>query len=232
MVNISVSKAIDNVAVLMARIETLTNCEVRVGIPADKTARKDTKAPITNAALAYIHEFGSPLKKIPARPFLFPGIRKAAPLIAKLLGQGARAAVNVKAGVPDDVAMKALHAAGMAARNSVVREITDPAPPFVPLKPATIRGRLRKTQAGRRKLRQLKQIKQAAGWNYHKANAALSMWAEAGNIHPLIDTAQLRAAITYVIRPSKGSSWAVGGRRNTPGGVTITGLNLSEQKYR
>jgi len=87
----------------------------------------------------------------------------------------------------------------MVARNSVVREITDPAPPFAPLSPVTIRARLRRTQAGRRKLMQLS-----------KQGKPLGVWAQernkAGNpnIRPLIDTGQLRASITYVVRARPG----------------------------
>jgi hypothetical protein len=126
--------------------------------------------------------------------------------------------------------MRTLNAVGMTARNSVVRAITDPEPPFVPLKPATVRARLRKTAAGRRKLKRLGQIKAAAEWNATKANEALSMWAEAGNIKPLIDTGQLRAAVTYVIRPARDAAQKLRDRNDAR--KRIISSDVNEQKYR
>jgi hypothetical protein len=221
-----VTKTVDNTRALFEKIEALTKKQVLVGVPQMKTFRRqegDFKPDfISNAALAYIHEFGSPAHNIPARPFLFPGIRKASKHIIALLKAGAKAAIA--AGVPlppaygdpmgpaksdaaaakasADEAEKTLHAVGLAARNAVVRAITNPDPKFVPLKPATIRARLRRTGAGRRKLKTLGMIKAAAGWTGNQSNQALTEWAEAGNIRPLIDTGQLRASITYVIRDS------------------------------
>ena len=190
---IGVRKTIDNVDKIRERMATLTKSDVLVGIPAEKASRPGT--PINNAALAYIHEFGSPAQNIPARPFLFPGVRAIQPQAIALFKQGGR---DVLQGATSPSVV--LNKVGLLARNSVVNAITDPVPPFVPLKPATIRARLRKTAAGRRKLRGLKKIKDAASWDQAQSNAALSMWAEAGNIHPLIDTGQLRAAISYVVR--------------------------------
>jgi len=183
-----IRKTIDNVGGLLARVAELTTSDVLVGVPEAKGARKDGQ--ITNASLAYIHEFGSPASNIPARPFLFPGVRKIRPQAIAMLKQGAIDALN---GSGKSVS-QTLNSVGMLARNSVVNEITDPDPAFVPLRPATIRARLRRTAAGRRKIKQLK----AKG-------IALTTWAEtivdgSANIHPLIDTGQLRAAITYVVR--------------------------------
>jgi hypothetical protein len=224
---VTVTQTVDNVDQLLDRVAVLTNCDVLVGVPAQKTGRQESGP--TNAMLAYVHEFGSPLKNIPARPFLIPGVRKAANQITAVMAQGAHDVMTGKQQNP----LVVLNKAGMIARNSVVDEITDPEPPFVPLKPATIRARLRKTAAGRRKLRGLKKIGTAAGWSGTQSNQALSVWAgERGNIHPLIDTGQLRAAITYVIRPGRGSSAMVGGRRDTKGSTVITALNLNQQQYR
>ncbi len=184
----NVRKTIDKVTELLRRVTELTGNDVLVGVPADKSGRK--QGPVSNAALAYIHEFGSPARHIPARPFLYPGIRKARPEIIATMKQGAKDVLHGKQ------AMTVLNKVGMLARNSVVREITDPAPPFVPLAASTIRARLRRTAAGRRKLRQIK-----------KRGVAVTQWAQEidpktgdVNIHPLIDTGQLRASITYVVR--------------------------------
>lgn len=189
MPDIGVTKTVDNVARLLANVAELTASDVLVGVPAAKTARKD--GAITNASLAYIHEFGSPAHNIPARPFLFPGVRRIQAQAKAVLRQGA---LDVLRGVAKvDVV---LNKVGILARNSVVNEITDPEPPFIPLRPATIRARLRRTAAGRRQLRQIK-TKRSAGVPMEQA---LTEWAETGgNIHPLLDTGALRASISYVV---------------------------------
>jgi hypothetical protein len=55
---------------------------------------------------------------------------------AAALQAGAAAAMR---GV-DGAGMRALHRAGMIARNSIVKEITNPSPPFAPLSPRTMRA--------------------------------------------------------------------------------------------
>lgn len=88
--------------------------------------------------LAYIHDNGSPVKNIPRREFLRPGIQAGKAKIILRLGQGARLAVN------GDIASieKALTAAGLEAQKSVRAKITTG--PFVKLKDATIAARRRK----------------------------------------------------------------------------------------
>jgi len=180
---IDMVKTVDRVSELMAQVTALTAKQVLVGVPSDKTPRKGS--PITNASLAYIHEFGSPARNIPARPFLFPGVRKARNEVVQVLADGAKRAIEGESNAAED----ALERAGIIARNYVVREITDPQPPFTPLQSKTIQARLRRTQAGRRQLRQLR-----------KEGTKLTDWAEAGNVHPLVDSGQLRASVTYVVR--------------------------------
>jgi hypothetical protein len=101
-------------------------------------------------------------------------------------------------------AERILEEVGMAARNSVVREIRDPAPPFAPLQPATIRARLRRTAAGRRKLRAITAGGKQLGMKMPQilTSYAQSTWdaVSGANMKPLIDTGQLRAAISYVVR--------------------------------
>jgi hypothetical protein len=189
MADFDVRKVIDNVGKIIGNVNALTKSDVLVGVPAAKTGRD--QGPITNASLAFIHEHGSPLHHLPARPFLMPGIKRIQAQAIAMMKQGALDALTGPLPNVD----KVLNKVGILARNSVVNEITDPDPPFVPLKPATIRARLRKTQAGRRKLKQIK-----------KRGVTVTQWAAETdasgnpNIHPLIDTGQLRASITYVIR--------------------------------
>lgn len=69
-------------------LQALTRRRVLVGIPQDGTERTDG-APINNAQIGYINEFGFPAQNIPARPHLVPGIRKAAPTIIRLMKEAA-----------------------------------------------------------------------------------------------------------------------------------------------
>lgn len=63
----------DETETVLRNISALTGRRVLVGIPESTAERGDTK--INNAMLGYIHEFGSPARNIPARPFLLPGVR-------------------------------------------------------------------------------------------------------------------------------------------------------------
>ena len=188
-----VKKVVDNLSELLERVKAMTETQVMVGIPREKNARRD--GPIGNAALAYIHEFGSPAHNIPARPFLCPGIKRVREEIVNELHEGGKAALTGEKFNVD----RTMHRVGIIARNSVVNEITDPDPAFAPLKPATIRARLRRTAAGRRKLKQIK----GRGIPLTQWAAEIDPGSGSANIHPLIDTAQLRAAITYVIRKAE-----------------------------
>ena len=69
----------DKVNAVVGSITKLVGKQVLVGIPEANGSRQDPEesAPVTNAALGYIHEFGSPRANIPARPFLIPGVRKS-----------------------------------------------------------------------------------------------------------------------------------------------------------
>jgi hypothetical protein len=183
-----IRKTVDNVAELLHRVNSLAGSDVVVGVPSDKAARKQGE--INNATLAYWHQWGT--QHIPARPFLTQGIAKIRGEAQRMLREGAKNALHGKGNV-DTV----LNKIGILARNAVVSEITDPEPPFAPLKAATVRARLRRTKAGLRQLRTLQRRAKQAG---QTTTEAILDWAGEGNAKPLIDTGQLRAAITYVVR--------------------------------
>lgn len=151
----------------------LAKTDVLVGIPADKTGRRDT--PITSAALGFIHEYGSPAANIPPRPFLIPGIRAAAPRTTVYLAQAAKAAMDGNA----ERMERAMHAAGLAASVSVQSTIRAGISP--PLQASTVAGRRRRS----------------AGSSYRRKASAASQ------VTPLIDTGQLLASITYALRERK-----------------------------
>ena len=111
----------------------ISKSEVLVGIPADKTQRK--KGPINNASLMFVFSKGSPLKKIPARPWLEPAIKLNKDLISPHLGAAAKAVLN-----HDPVrAERELRLAGPVAANAAKRWPTDPRNGWKPNAPATIR---------------------------------------------------------------------------------------------
>lgn len=121
---------------ILDTVERLTENEVLVGVPATKTDRdSEEKTPITNAAIGYINEFGSPSQNIPARPHLFPGIRDVQERISARLRTAARSALmgNVQA------VEAAQNAVGLMCQNSVRAKITAGLSPA--LSPRTIEAR-------------------------------------------------------------------------------------------
>jgi phage gpG-like protein len=161
--NAVVKLAVDNSVALRQSLRKLEKNQVLVGVPAEKAPRdpEEQRGPINNAALAYIHNFGSPSGNIPARPFMEPGIKDNTDKIVPYLEAAAREAVLGNAsGVT-----KNLTAAGITAATGIKMKIQTG--PFIPLKPSTIAQRQRRGRMGTR---------------------------------PLIDTGQLRNAITFVVR--------------------------------
>lgn len=134
---ISVLKVVDGMAKLVEAVAQLRASQVLVGVPAEEAPRDDNE-PINNAALAYIHNYGSPAANIPARPFMEPGIKAAQDQITDGLKIAARSAIEgrvqgVEAG---------LNRAGISASESVRHQINDG--DFTPLAPSTIADRLAK----------------------------------------------------------------------------------------
>jgi len=114
--------------------------DVLVGIPEGKSERED--ADISNAAIGYINENGSPAQNIPARPHLVPGVRKAQSETLLLLKSAAQSILTGDSAA----ANRSLEQAGTLAANSVKSFITNAE--FVPLAPATIRNRLSRGRTG------------------------------------------------------------------------------------
>jgi phage gpG-like protein len=150
----------DRVPEVLKAIRALTKKNVVVGITTSTAARSDG---LSNAELGYIHNFGSPLKNIPQREFLGPGIDTAKDPIVALLRAGAAGVWKVQA--PETYINQILNAVGLVAQTAVQMKITEG--PFEPLKPTTIAARRRRGHQGSK---------------------------------PLIDSGQLRKAITYEIR--------------------------------
>lgn len=113
----SVSKSGPGLATLVKRIRQIQQSDVLVGIPAERTARKDE--PINNASLLYLHTHGSPLNNIPARPVIEPAIEEKRELIAPHL---AAAGKQVLSSHPED-AERELKLAGTIAANAAKRYV-------------------------------------------------------------------------------------------------------------
>ena len=67
---------------LKNKITKLDQYSVKVGVPSGAAPYKDGTS---TAVIAAVHEFGSPVNNIPARPFLRPGTQNAMPKVKKLL---------------------------------------------------------------------------------------------------------------------------------------------------
>lgn len=133
----------DNLPAMRAGLKLLEDEQVLVGVPAEKAPRTSAEAKakgmeINNAALAYIHNYGSPANNIPARPFLEPGIENAKDSISTQMQKAGDAAMAGKR----DAVHNNLEAVGLMASTSVKMKIRTG--PFAPLGAATIRARERR----------------------------------------------------------------------------------------
>lgn len=134
----------DEVKNVITNIEAMTGKRVLIGIPDANAGRKD--GPMTNAALGYIHENGSPARNIPARPFLVPGVEEAAPKAIEAMKKFAAQGLTDPAAVD-----KGLNAAGLIAQASVKNRIRNSVG-FAPLSEATLAERKRTGKKGTKPL--------------------------------------------------------------------------------
>lgn len=172
---------VDRLKEVLQSINGLVQKQVLVGIPDSAPERKDD-APLSNAAIGYIQETGSPANNLPARPFLVPGVAAAQPKTLPQLQKATEAALDGNL----NGAERRMSAAGMAAQNSVRKRINSGISPA--LSEVTLRERARRGRKGA----QEELDRRAAG---EKPGIDLAK--------PLVDTGQLRNSITYVIRKRK-----------------------------
>lgn len=154
-VNVRISR--DNSRTLTAAMSTLEQNQVLVGIPAEKAPRtseeaKAIGAKINNAALGYIHNFGSPAQNIPQRQFLEPGIKDANDGIVVRMIMAAQGALD---GRPEQVKNN-LNAVGIIASSSVNAKISSNIPP--PLAASTLAARRRRGRTGTKTLVDIGQL--------------------------------------------------------------------------
>lgn len=178
----TVTTVIDNVKAVTSTITGMTGKRVYVGVPSSNNARGD--GPVGNAVIGYVMEHGDPKHNVPARPHLVPGIRAVHKETMDGLHKAARFALEGQ----ETEMMKALSAIGLRAVSSVKNVIRSKIPP--PLAESTIAARLRRTQAGQRRLKRMR-----------NQGTDLAKWG-AQNLTPLIDTSSYIKSITYVVRDS------------------------------
>ena len=118
-------------------VSKLLRQKVYVGVPASSMS-SDSK--VSNAVIAYVQDQGDEALHIPARPFLEPGVRDAAPKIATAMEQAAAAAIRNDASGVD----RGLNAVGLVCQAAVKARMV--AGPFAPLAPATIYSRQHRTE--------------------------------------------------------------------------------------
>jgi len=166
---------------LFSAMSKITKQELFVGVPQDKTVRKDEKAAMNNATLAYIHDNGSPANNIPARPFMKPGIEASSGPVAQRFKAAAKQALHGELAA----AKSNLNAAGLAAQSAIKNAINEGIAP--PLKDATLKARIRNKTAVKGAKMELasRQAGNQAGMAYAK---------------PLVATGQLRNSISYVLK--------------------------------
>jgi hypothetical protein len=163
-------------------LKNISKLEVLVGIPAEKASRKGDK--INNAELMYVLTHGSPLRHIPATPIIEPAIelKKNRDPISAELSEAAKSMLDGKR----DATITHLKRAGLTGQNAVRAYFTDPANGWPANAESTIQRKLAKLKGKKRKAA-LAQIEAQGG-------------DTTGVVTRNIDTAQLRSAVTYVVK--------------------------------
>lgn len=190
---------------LIDRIQTMSQKYVVVGVTSDKAPREPKKKPLrnpkkkvsnktgeertNNAALAYLHENGSPADRIPPRPFMRQGIAEMRKEIPVILSNGIHKELDGKKGALN----QSMHAVGLRAKNSIQGYIRDSSH-FVPLSDLTIEKRAAdRENSSFHKNKPLYQELRKAGFDRQQAQRMTGF-------KPLIDTGALLASINYGIR--------------------------------
>lgn len=177
----------DRLKEVLESISGLVDKQVLVGVPDSTAGNRDESGEISNAAIGYIQENGSPANNIPARPHLVPGVANATEKVVPQLRKAVESALD--GNLPG--AEKRMAAAGLIAQSSVRKKISEG--PFVPLSMLTMLARKHRKDGGTVTGKTLGQLDRFVG----------PVDLRGVRDKPLIDTAQYRNSITYVIRSKK-----------------------------
>lgn len=178
---VTVTKTFDNAAAIRRAVQKLTEQDVYIGVPEDKSAREaagDTG--ISNAYLAYIQENGVPEKNIPARAALIPGIQDIQAEAADILRDTAKKALEGNIAAVET----GLNKIGILGQNAVRARFLNN--DWEPLADTTLDRR-----------KKISETVNAKGETVKKFGKSRR---ERGAVNPRIDTNQNRKAYTYVIR--------------------------------
>ncbi len=176
---------------LAEAMATLPRVDLLVGFPVGGDARKpepgEPPSPINNATIAFIQEKGSPEAHIPARPFLSTGIADYVPRMVERMAQTARKVVEGDV----DAIRRGFNTMGLEAVSAIRNRLT--AGPWTPLADATLLKRAGRPVGGGVGIRK--------GALAELARRAQGLAPSTLYARPLVETGQLRNAVTYVIRP-------------------------------
>ena len=193
-------------------LKSLSKLEVLVGVPEEKSARKD--GDVTNAQLVmyhtkgvrsssmkqemgstetgekynaaydlYIASHGSPLWKIPPRPIIEPALEESE--TAKRIQEGLMKVAQALLDKKPSVAKREMKLLGQDAVRAVQNWFEDPRNGWEPDADATVQAKINKKTKSKKK-RSLKMEAYKAG---------------AGNMNQvLVDTGEMKKAITFVVR--------------------------------
>jgi hypothetical protein len=137
---VHVHLTVDSVPKLLEALRALDGREVLVGVPEEKTDRRD--GPATNALITYINDKGSPARNIPAMNFMEGGIEDVRPRLEAGLAIGANSALEGDKAAVD----RTFNQVGLVAVSGIRNRIDKGSYPR--LKPATIRARVRRGRTG------------------------------------------------------------------------------------
>ncbi|MDQ7094210.1 hypothetical protein REC12_11480 [Desulfosporosinus sp. PR] len=177
----------DRTKQFLESLKSLSKVDVLVGIPEETSSREGET--ITNAELAFIHSKGSPLQNIPARPFVEPAIEDKENK-EQIMAELSKAVEAVMSGDIEALS-KALESAGMVAQNVVRDWFKNPKNGWPPDSPLTVLNKLRKDKSS---------IAKGIVRYVDEGGSLSDISGIEGMTHPLIDTEQLRKAVTYVVR--------------------------------
>jgi hypothetical protein len=180
-------------AEVLKAVSVLTSTSVMVGVPKEKAGRKD--GTFSNVEIAYVQDHGSIDGRIPARPFMEPGIKSVQDKIVAQFEEAGKVAFT---GTPKRVEA-IFNRIGLIASQGIKAKISEGIPP--PLAASTIKGRISRIKGKKRRAR----IETAlAGDEYMPAIPASRQAGAEGVFTPLIVTGALRNSITYVLRKVTG----------------------------
>lgn len=174
-------------AVVFAGIKRLQQMQVLVGITTDTAYHNEDHPEINNAELLFIHSHGSPLRNLPERKVIEPAIQaedNKERISREFKAVGRAALRGDEAG-----AMLGLNRAGQAGVNAAQSWFTDPRNGWPPDSDETVARKLGKLSP---------RAQESALRKIEKAGGVLT-----GIVTTLVDTDDMRKAITYVVKDSK-----------------------------